>query len=76
VARGHWFSLKRVLPDSRIYCALEEQTLFNVQSMISLDNVRFQQTLRRTRASESQQWYQSSELTLSNDVYKRVVNLL
>jgi hypothetical protein len=38
VARGHWFSLKRVLLDSRIYCALEEQTLFNVQSIIRLDN--------------------------------------
>jgi hypothetical protein len=38
VARGLWFSLKQVLLDSRIYCALEEQTLFNVQSMIRLDN--------------------------------------
>jgi hypothetical protein len=38
VARGHWFSLKRVLLDSRIYCALDEQTLFNVQSMIRLNN--------------------------------------
>jgi hypothetical protein len=64
------------LPNTRIYCALEEQTLFNVQSMIRLDNVRFQQPLRRTRASESPQWYQNSEFTLSNDVYQRLVNSL
>jgi hypothetical protein len=31
VAHGHWFSLKLVLLDSRVYDALEEQTLFNVQ---------------------------------------------
>jgi hypothetical protein len=38
VAHGHWFSLKRVLFDIRIYYAFEEQTLINVQSMIRLDN--------------------------------------
>jgi hypothetical protein len=37
VARGHWFSFKRVLPNSRISCALEEQSLFNVQSTLTLN---------------------------------------
>jgi hypothetical protein len=75
VARGHWISLKRVLPNSRIYCALEEQTLFNVQSMIRLDNIRFQQTLRGPeRVGHSSD--QSSEFTVSNDVYQRLVNSL
>jgi hypothetical protein len=64
VARGHWFSLKRVLPNSRIYCALEKQTLFNMQSMIRLDNVRFQQTLWRPNPSE---WV--AEFTLSKPRY-------
>jgi hypothetical protein len=63
-----------VLLDSRIYCALEEQTLFNVQSMIGLDNGPSEWVA----AVPVWQWYCSrlSEFTLSNDVYQRLVNSL
>jgi hypothetical protein len=63
-----------VLLDSHIYCALEEQRLFNVQSMIRLDNGPSEWVA----AVPAWQWYctRLSEFTLSNDVYQRLVNSL
>jgi hypothetical protein len=70
VARGHWFSLKRVLLDSRIYCALEQQTFFNVQSMIRLDNGPEQVGCSSARLAVVQYCTRLREFTLSNDVLR------
>lgn len=78
VVRGHWFSLKRVEQRSsnRIYCALEEETLFNVQSMIRLKDVRFLQAVpRRTRAT-GPEWYKNNEFTMTDEVYQKLINSL
>jgi hypothetical protein len=78
VVHGHWFSFKRVHPagsSNRVYFALEEETLFNVQSMIRLHDIRFQQALPRRSRVTSPEWYKN-EFTLSDDVYQKLINSL
>jgi hypothetical protein len=62
VVRGHWYAYQRTVPatGARIYKALEEETLLNVQSMIRLTDIKFKQSApRRTRGSTSE-WYKHS----------------
>lgn len=76
VVRGHWFSFKRVHPagsSNRVYVALEEETLFNVQSMIRLHGIRFLQALPRRSRVTSPEWYKN-EFTLSDEVYQQLIN--
>jgi hypothetical protein len=76
VVRGHWFAYQRTVPatGARIYKALEEETLLNVQSMIRLTNIKFIQSVpRRTRGSTSE-WYKQSEFTLSDEVYQKLLD--
>ena len=77
VVRGHWFAFQRAVPASgaRVYKALEEETLLNVQSMIRLTAIKFLQAVpRRTRGSTSE-WYKQ-EFTLSDDVYQKLLDSL
>jgi hypothetical protein len=76
VARGHWFSLTRADPTKRIYRALEEETLFNVQAMMRLTNVRFQQGIPRHTRGTGADWYKNNEFTLSDDAYQILLNSL
>jgi hypothetical protein len=78
VARGHWFALQRTDRASgmRIYKALEEQTLFNVQSMMKLKGIKFTQNVpRRTHASTAD-WYKNHEFSLHLETYQLLVNSL
>jgi hypothetical protein len=76
VVRGHWFSLARTdaANGTRIYKALAEQALFNVQAMIKLNGIRFIQNVpKRTRASTAD-WYKNNEFSLHRDMYQILVN--
>jgi len=79
VVRGHWFSLKSTeaqMSGARIYTALSEETLFNVQSMMRLKDVRFTQAVpRRTRTSASD-WFKNNTFKLSDEVYQMLLNSL
>jgi len=78
VVRGHWFSLKCTEAQSgaRIYTALSEETLFNVQSMMRLKDVRFTQAVpRRTRTSTSD-WFKNNTFKLTAEVYQMLLNSL
>lgn len=77
VVRGHWFAFQRAVPASgaRVYKALEEETLLNVQSMIRLTAIKFLQAVpRRTRGTTSD-WYKQ-EFTLSDEVYQKLLDSL
>jgi len=43
--RGHWFPLAHTerTGGTRVYKALEEQTLFNVEAMMQINNLKFLQ---------------------------------
>jgi hypothetical protein len=78
VVHCHWFSFKRVHPagsSNCVYFALEEETLFNMQSMIRLYDIRFQQALPRRSRVTSPEWYKN-ECTLADDVYQKLINSL
>ena len=78
VAKGHWFSLveTRSCDQARTYKALEEETLFNVQSMLKVKGIRFIQAVpRRSRASTAA-WYENNRFVLAEDVYDSLVNSL
>jgi len=75
VVRGHWFSLKSTEAPSgaRIYTVLAEETLFNVQSMMRLTDVKFMHAVpRRTRTSTSD-WFKNNTFKLPDDVYQKLL---
>lgn len=77
VVRGHWFAFQRTVLASgaRVYKALEEETLLNVQSMIRLTGIKFIQAVpRRTRGTTSD-WY-NQEFILNDEVYQKLLDCL
>lgn len=78
VVRGHWFAFQRAVPTSgaRMYKALEEQMLLNVQAMIRLHNIKFTQAVPRRTGKTTLDWYKNNEFTLSDDVYQQLLNSL
>mmetsp|Transcript_14473 Transcript_14473/g.36664 ORF Transcript_14473/g.36664 Transcript_14473/m.36664 type:complete len:292 (-) Transcript_14473:88-963(-) len=78
VVRGHWFSLARTerAGGTRVYKALEEQTLFNVQSMMKIKDLKFLQGVpKRTRLSTAA-WYKNNEFSLHRETYQLLVDSL
>jgi len=78
VAKGHWFLLveTRTRDQARIYKALAEETLFNVQSMLKVKGIHFLQGVPRRSRATTGAWYENNRFVLPVETYDRLVNSL
>jgi len=69
VAKGRRFSLveTRARDQARIYKALAEETLLNVQSMLKVKGIRFIQAVPRRSRDSTAAWYENNRFVLAGE---------